>query len=455
MEGTKRFLLSGLMVFLVVLSATSCGAEEGADVSATATVPALETPATAEVLPTPTALPSPTPVVTVEPEAGDMDATLVPEVMRVAPGDTFTVTWRVRNAGTQAWGAGFRWVFVGGERMGAPSGVPIADAVEPGAEVEIELQLVAPTEPGEAEGWWRVHDATGRPLGPEFGVRIEVVAAAAEPPAEEPDEEAPPLVLEEGCLDSAPVADVTVPDGEVMEPGETFTKIWRIRNSGTCEWGPALGEFTWVFQEGHRMGGPAQVLIEETVAPGDEVDVALDLTAPEEPGQHRGVWWVHGPDGEPFGVPFWVLIEVPGSAPPLESSSPAAVADWPELAWQYINGARATQGVPQLGYNDLLALAAQGHADDCSQRGSCSHTGSDGSDVRTRVERVGYEGSVDESWAMSASPEAAVAWWLDEVPPDDLHRRMLLADYLAEVGLGVAPAEDGYYFVAVFGNRGR
>lgn len=50
-------------------------------------------------------------------------------------------------------------------------------------------------------------------------------------------------------------------------------------------------------------------------------------------------------------------------------------------------------------------------------------------------------------------PQGAVDWWLDEVPPNDWHRRMLLANYYSEVG--VAEADWGYYFIAVFGQAGR
>ena len=119
--------------------------------------------------------------------------------------------------------------------------------------------------------------------------------------------------------------------------------------------------------------------------------------------------------------------------------------------WRQINGERDRQGLYQLAYNEKLALAAQWHAEDCSQRGSCSHTGSDGSDESVRVQRAGYQGTVDESWAMAASPGDAVFWWLDQVPPNDWHRRMLLSDRLKEVGVGVAPAGYGHYFIAVFG----
>ncbi len=131
--------------------------------------------------------------------------------------------------------------------------------------------------------------------------------------------------------------------------------------------------------------------------------------------------------------------------------APAGGADLAQQVWSHINAERERHGLYQLAYNETLALAAQAHAQDCSQRGSCSHTGSDGSDAATRAQRAGYQGAIDESWAWSALPLDAVNWWLDEAPPDDWHRRMLLSESLGQLGVGVAPAPTGYYFIAVFG----
>jgi len=38
------------------------------------------------------------------------------------------------------------------------------------------------------------------------------------------------------CDAASFVRDVTVPDGTKMEPGDDFTKTWRLLNAGTCSW---------------------------------------------------------------------------------------------------------------------------------------------------------------------------------------------------------------------------
>ncbi len=137
-------------------------------------------------------------------------------------------------------------------------------------------------------------------------------------------------------------------------------------------------------------------------------------------------------------------------APPVPP--PPDVAAWPGEVARLINQVRAAHGLPPLGYDERLAAAAQAQASDCSQRGWCSHAGSDGSTAAQRIRRAGYEAAFTaECWVWTATPQRAVELWMDEVPPNDPHRRTLLSPTLTQVGVGIAPATWGYYFVADFG----
>ena len=290
----------------------------------------------------------------------------------------------------------------------------------------------------------------------------------------------PTPTVDESCLEAAFIADVTVPDDTLMEPETPFAKTWRIRNTGTCAWSDATGPIAWVFMGGAQMDGPDQVLITGTTLPGETYDVTADLIAPLSAGPHTGWWQVQRVNGRIMSAPYWVQIQVkgkgtaptptatrstpdePDSTPPAETGDtppvdtadapPPEVAGWPQQVLDQINQARAEQGLYPLTYNAALAVAAQRHANDCSQRGWGSHEGSDGSSEQQRVQRTAYTGSkVDESWTMSSTPENAVARWLDEAPPNDWHRRMLLSKEWTEIGVGIAPASWGYYFIGVFG----
>jgi uncharacterized protein YkwD len=143
----------------------------------------------------------------------------------------------------------------------------------------------------------------------------------------------------------------------------------------------------------------------------------------------------------------------PVPEPPAASSGPPAdLATWPREIATLINEVRAQHGLEPLAYNQTLEQAAQAHADDCTRRGWCSHAGSDGASIKTRILRAGYDASGwAECWAQTQSPRRAVEIWMDEAPPNDPHRRTLLSDWLSEIGIGVSEADWGTYIIADFG----
>ncbi len=112
------------------------------------------------------------------------------------------------------------------------------------------------------------------------------------------------------------LADVTVPDGTVYAPGTAFTKTWRLKNVGTCTW---TTSYSMVFDSGSQMGGPSSVPMPRTVYPGDNVDVSVNLTAPDAAGSYRGFWRFQNANGARFGlgyngtVSWWVDIRVSGT----------------------------------------------------------------------------------------------------------------------------------------------
>src|SRR4030095_3125018 len=57
------------------------------------------------------------------------------------------------------------------------------------------------------------------------------------------------------CTNSASfVADITIPDNTEIVGGETFTKTWRIMNTGTCIWAP---DYTLTHYSEEVMNAPA------------------------------------------------------------------------------------------------------------------------------------------------------------------------------------------------------
>lgn len=131
------------------------------------------------------------------------------------------------------------------------------------------------------------------------------------------------------CPQAQFVTDVTIPDGTVMTPGQAFTKKWRIRNTGQCAW----NGYTLVFDSGDSMGGSASQAI-GVVNPGQEIDLEVNLTAPNSNGNYRGYWRIvsnsnvlvpilSGYQGKSFYVDIKVQSNVPTAT---NTSAPAAFA---------------------------------------------------------------------------------------------------------------------------------
>ncbi len=87
------------------------------------------------------------------------------------------------------------------------------------------------------------------------------------------------------------IGDITVPDGTVMKPGQSFTKTWRVRNDGTCVWGPTGHDLHAIaFTSGDQMSAPKQVSLPGVVDPGQTADVSVSMVAPTTPGNYIGYW---------------------------------------------------------------------------------------------------------------------------------------------------------------------
>jgi len=119
--------------------------------------------------------------------------------------------------------------------------------------------------------------------------------------------------------------DVTIADDTVMEPGEAFTKIWRLENAGSCTW---TLYYSAAFFYGDRMDAPSIVPFSQIVLPGSEVEIAVEMVAPLTPGTYQGNWKLSNADGNLFGIgpngnsPFWVRIIVSDTLPGTPTLTP-------------------------------------------------------------------------------------------------------------------------------------
>lgn len=106
------------------------------------------------------------------------------------------------------------------------------------------------------------------------------------------------------------VSDVTVPDGTKYDPGEKFTKTWQLQNAGTTTWTKSYSLF---YVAGDHMNGPVSVPVPSEVAPGQTVNISVDLKAPDESGTKKGYWRMANASGTLFDTSVYVEIVVRGS----------------------------------------------------------------------------------------------------------------------------------------------
>lgn len=123
-------------------------------------------------------------------------------------------------------------------------------------------------------------------------------------------------VTTDACNIAGFVQDVTIPDGTEMEPGETFIKTWRLKNDGTCTWNT---NYAIVAAGGDQMDGPDTQNLTGSVAPGETIDISLELTAPDEAGEAYSYWLLRSDAGVNFGIgaaggTIYAQIEVTGDA---------------------------------------------------------------------------------------------------------------------------------------------
>jgi hypothetical protein len=181
-----------------------------------------------------------------------------------------------------------------------------------------------------------LNEITLTPIPIEFTITHTWVPTATVTPAHSPtpiptiDRTRPPIqspTAETPCDHAAagqPI-DVTIPDGTLMAPGESFTKTWRLKNVGSCTW---TRLYALTFFSGNSLSAIQTNYLSEEVAPGEVIDISVDMEAPQNLGVYQSNWMLTNAEGALFGIgpngdaPFWVQIEVTLSVTDTPQPSP-------------------------------------------------------------------------------------------------------------------------------------
>lgn len=270
------------------------------------------------------------------------------------------------------------------------------------------------------------------------------------------------------CTDSAAFSsDVNIPDGTSISAGTDFTKTWQIENTGTCTW---TIQYSLSFAQGEQMNAPEATEILSPTAPGESMEISVDMVAPETNGTYRADFQLIDPNGAAVpideGSYLWVSIVVEDST--IEPSSTVA-ANGPGFAdancafttdtaravdaVNAINAYRAQNGIPPYTINAQLTQAAQAHSEDMACNNLFVHTGSNGSTPDSRVAAAGYQAAYVSENVYGRYPaptgQETVTWWATD-QTDPRHNENLLSTQYTEIGAGYAFFDNFGYFVAVF-----
>lgn len=277
------------------------------------------------------------------------------------------------------------------------------------------------------------------------------------------------------CTDIAAFyGDVNYPDDTLIQQGESFEKIWKIRNVGTCDWDDT---YSLIFAGGEQMNAPISQPL-PSIPAGQIADISVELTAPNRGGSHTSYWQFADSAGNSFGVNanrkglIWVQIDVaffvPGGTP---TPAPQAITGGTDATagsctyqendayvsevLNMANEARAGQGLAALSLNSQLSAAALQHSIDMGCNNFVGHTGSDGSTWYDRVTAQGYANSITARENIyvgnpdfGGTPQGAMNFWLNS----QVHRDNLFNQTVSDVGIAyvfVDGSEYGGYYTLV------
>jgi len=129
----------------------------------------------------------------------------------------------------------------------------------------------------------------------------------------------PLVTVPQGGGDQATYVGETIPDNTDFAPGAAFTKSWTFKNSGSTTW---TTSYAMAFISGEKMGGPDAVSLTKNVAPGEMIEIPVNLTAPLNSGTYNGVWELRNATGGLFQPAVWVRIDVIGGTPGVPPTQP-------------------------------------------------------------------------------------------------------------------------------------
>ena len=102
------------------------------------------------------------------------------------------------------------------------------------------------------------------------------------------------------------VDDVTLPDGTVVEPGQSLDKRWRVENAGSCNWDHRY-EIRLI--AGPDLQAPSPQALYPALSDTEAV-IRIEYTAPQEPGNYISSWPLT-PMADPLEIISLLILSSP------------------------------------------------------------------------------------------------------------------------------------------------
>ncbi len=114
-----------------------------------------------------------------------------------------------------------------------------------------------------------------------------------------PTQTATPTLPPVPCDQAGFVSDAAIPDGTHINASTAFTKVWRVRNMGSCAWN---ADYALVYKEGELMAALSPITLGKSVEPGETVELSVNLVAPATGGVYSSYWMLQNSNGNEFGL---------------------------------------------------------------------------------------------------------------------------------------------------------
>lgn len=258
----------------------------------------------------------------------------IPDGTVLAPGETFTKTWKFKNTGDCKWTSDFSITFVDGDDMDG-SDTEIDQTVNVNKKAEISIELTAPDDEGTYVGYWQLADEYGNTFGDTVYVEIVVEEEIAPgkatllSPTGSITTNVPTYTWQEVSAASYYLLQLNGPSGNVFQTW--YTAAQANCNGITCSVKPAItlssGAYNWWVQTWNSGGyGPVSDGANFTVSPTEtptstSVPSSTPTTIPDTPSATS----TSVPISTPNTIPDTPVV----TSTPVPTSTPTPIPDTP------------------------------------------------------------------------------------------------------------------------------